>query len=240
MAPFSRAGRSFGGAHARTRTGRWYQVHPRTTPVASAAGASRSVSGYPVAVSHVLRFGFLLLAAIVATACGSAAASFDPTSACTTDGQQPGAYPALEARIPTTYQGTGPEKLDSGRSCTAANLGSLAAAGFTEIRFAGGTWTFGAERAAVLAVFTAKGLTAEKMADFYTQSARAASRTTVTGESALTLAGRPGRRLDTTTGSRLQIVVVWPAADPDYVNVVISNDLPDARIDDAVAAYGGR
>ena len=78
------------------------------------------------------------------------------------------------------------------------------------------------------------------MADFYSQSARAASRTTVTGESAPTLAGRPGRRLDTTTGSRLQIVVVWPAADPDFVNVIIANDLPDARIDDAVAAYGGR
>jgi len=35
-------------------------------------------------------------------------------------------------------------------------------------------------------------------------------------------------------------VVVWPAADADTVNVVITNDLPDARIQDAIDAYGGR
>jgi hypothetical protein len=34
-------------------------------------------------------------------------------------------------------------------------------------------------------------------------------------------------------------VLVWPSADPDTVNVVIANDLPDARLDDAVAAFGG-
>ncbi len=183
----------------------------------------------------------LLLAAILVAACGAATdASFDPGSACTQDGRQPGAYPDLEARIPTSYRGAPPEKLDSGRNCTPANLGALSGLGITEVRFAGGTWTFGAERAMVLAVFTAKGLTAGQLDDFYTKSALAAGRTTVTGRSGPTLAGRPGRRLDTTTGERTQTVVVWPSADPDVVNVVITNDLPDARIDDAVAAFGGR
>jgi hypothetical protein len=187
------------------------------------------------------RVGFLLLAAVLAVACSqTTAASFDPTTACTQDGRQPGAYPDLEARIPTTYRGAAPEKLDSGRNCTPANLGSLATFGVKEVRFAGGTWTFGAERAMVLAVFTAKGLTAGQLDDFYTQSALAASRTTITGRSGPTLAGRPGRRLDTTTGQRTQTIVMWPSADPDIVNVVITNDLPDARIDDAVAAFGGR
>ncbi len=189
----------------------------------------------------VPRLGSLLLVASILVSCGgTSAASFDPASACTTDGRQPGAYPELEARVPVSYRGTGPERLDSGRNCTAANLGTLTEFGITEVRFAGGTWTFGAERAAVLAIFTAKGLKAEQLDDFYTKSALGASRTTVTGRSGPTLAGRPGRRLDTKTGERTQTIVAWPAQDPDFVNVVITNDLPDARIDEAVAAFGGR
>jgi hypothetical protein len=166
--------------------------------------------------------------------------SFDPTAPCTADGSFPGAYPALEAMIPTVYEGRGPETLDSGRNCTAENLGSLAEAGIDEVRFAGGTWDFGGNRAAVLVVFSAPGLSADAIADFYASSARLANRTQVTGESTPTLAERPGRRLDTTTGSRTQTVVVWPAAEPDTVNVVITNDLPDPKIQAAVDAFGGR
>lgn len=188
---------------------------------------------------RIARLGSLLLAAVLAvSACGGAAASFDPTGPCVTDGSAPGSYPDLEARIPTAYQAVPPELLDSGRNCSSVNLGSLARKGFTEIRFGGGTWSFGAERAAVLAVFNAPRLKADDLADFYVESADAAARTLITGQSTPTLAGRPGRRLDTKTGERIQTVVVWPAADPDFVNVVITNDLPDARIDDAVAAFG--
>ena len=53
------------------------------------------------------------------------------------------------------------------------------------------------------------------------------------------IAGRQGHRLDTMTGERLQTVVVWPSAEADVVNVVISNDLPDPRIQDAIDAFGG-
>jgi hypothetical protein len=194
-----------------------------------------------VVVPPLRRLCSLLLAALLVVACSAApAGSFDPASACTQDGRQPGAYPDLEARIPTAYRGAAPEKLDSGRNCTSANLGSLAGDGIKEVRFAGGTWTFGAERALVMAVFAANGLTAGQLDEFYTASANAAGRTTITGRSGPTLAGRPGRRLDTTTGERTQTVLVWPSADPDVVNVVITNDLPDARIDDAVAAFGGK
>lgn len=151
-----------------------------------------------------------------------------------------GAYPELEGRVPTSYEGRGPDQLDSGRHCTAASLGSLATAGFSEVRFAGGTWDFGGNRAAALVVFQATGLTADHVADFYTTSARAANRTQITGESAPSIAGRAGRRLDTTTGSRTQTVVVWPSADDGIVNVVISNDLPDPKIDAAAEAFRGR
>ena len=185
----------------------------------------------------------VLLACLIAglTACaGSAAPSFDPAGACTADGSAPGAYPDLEAKVPTTYRGQAPEKLDSGRNCSADSLGSLGDLGIEEIRFAGATWSFGAERALVLAVFTAPGLDAGQIADFYAASARSNSRTEILGASEMTIAGRTARRLDTKTSERLQTVVSWAAADPDLVNVVITNDLPDERIAEAIAAFGDR
>jgi hypothetical protein len=195
---------------------------------------------YAVGVSLRRAIGALLAILLVLSACAAAEpSSFDPGSPCTEDGAFPGAYPDLEALIPSTWEDRGPDTLDSGRNCSQANLGALAAAGFEEIHFAGGAWDFGGERALVMAVFTADGLTADHIADFYAASARTANRTAVVGESRPTLADRPGRRLDTKTGDRLQTVLVWPAADPDVVNVIISNDLPDPKILEAVDAFGG-
>ena len=192
----------------------------------------------------MLRLGriglFVLAVALLAAACsGGPPPSFDPTGDCTTDGRAPGSYPDLEALVPTRYQGVAPGTLDSGRNCTVTNLGSLARLGIKEVRFAGGTWSFGAERAAVLAVFRTHGLTADYLAAFYNESARGAARTKILGASDPMIAGRQGHRLDTMTGERLQTVIVWPSAEPDVINVVISNDLPDARIQDAIDAFGG-
>ncbi|MEO6207571.1 MAG: hypothetical protein ABIP77_06420 [Candidatus Limnocylindrales bacterium] len=185
---------------------------------------------------------FIALAAVLLAvgACGSTdAPAFDPTGPCTADGAAPGAYPDLESRVPTTYEGQSPVRLDSGRNCSTLNLGVLADAGITEVRFAGGNWSFGGNRAAALVVFAAPGLTADLIADFFANSARAASNTKISAESTADLAGESVRRLDSTTGSRIQSVVVWEAADPDVVNVVITNDLPDPKIESAVAAFGG-
>jgi hypothetical protein len=181
----------------------------------------------------------LVLAMVVPGCTGAPAVSFDPSGPCTADGSAPGAYPDLEALVPRTYEERGPTTLDSGRHCTPANLGTLAAAGIDEIRFAGGTWDFGGNRAAALVVFEAPGLTAEVLAEFYATSADSANRTEITGTSTPTLAGRPGHRLDTKTGERIQTVLVWPAAVADRVNVVITNDLPDPKIDAAVDAFAG-
>ena len=190
--------------------------------------------------SNQWRAGLLALTLTVAGCASPAATSFDPAGPCTTDGQRPGAYPELESRIPATFLDQPPVTLDSGRHCTSAVLGSLAEAGVKELRFAGGTWSFGAERSAALAVFTAPGLTADDMAEFYLAGASAASRTELLAGTAVILAGRPGHRLDTQTGERLQTVEVWPSTTADMVNVVITNDLPDARIADAVDAFSGR
>ncbi len=181
----------------------------------------------------------LAAAMLFVAACTVApAVSFDPTGACSSDGSAPGAYPDLEALVPATFRDEQPGTRDSGRHCSGPSLGSLASAGISEIRFAGATWSFGAERAAVLAVFEATGLTADALADFYANSARTANRTEILAESSLEVLGRSGRRLDTKTGERLQTVVVWPSADADRVNVVITNDLPDARIQEAIDAFG--
>lgn len=186
----------------------------------------------PIAVS------VLALAALLTGCTAAPAASFDPTGPCTADGSSPGAYPELEARIPTTFEDQAPATLDSGRNCSSENLLGLADAGIDEVRFAGGTWDFGGNRAAAIVVFTAPGLTADLIADYYTASARAANRTQITGESTETMAGEQVRRLDSKTGERLQTVVVWPSTDPDVVNVVLTNDLPDPKIEAAVAALG--
>jgi hypothetical protein len=181
----------------------------------------------PNAVSLVA----LLVLALVAGACaGEEPASFDPSSPCVTDGAAPGAYPELEALIPKTFEGQPPETLDSGRNCTPENLANLADAGIDVVRYAGGTWSFGGRRAAALVVFTAPGLTAELLATFYGTSAQTANRTVVTGTSTPTLAGRPGFRIDTETGDRLQTVLVWPSVEADRVNVLISTDLPDQKL----------
>ena len=182
-----------------------------------------------------------LALALVTAACGggAATASFDVAAGCPSEGRAPGAYPELEARVPKTYEGRGPNQLDSGRHCDAASLGTLAAAGFDEVRFAGGTWDLGGYRAAALVVFEAPGLTADDVADFYETGARTANRTQVTGESTPEVAGRPGHRLDSTTGDRTQTVVTWPSADDGVVNVVLTNDLPDPKIQAAVDAFGG-
>ena len=214
-----------------------YQVRRLTSPPPAAVDGRLS---YSVAMAPRPIVTILFAAVLVLGGCAPAAAvSFDPTGPCTADGAAPGAYPDLEALVPTSYEGRGPDRLDSGRNCTAENLGTLAGLGISELHFAGGTWDFGGNRAAALVVFEAPGLTAEAIADFYEKSAAAADRTQVTGRSTPSLAGRAGHRLDTMTGDRQQTVVVWPAAAGDRVDVVLSNDLPDPKIQAAVDAFGG-
>jgi hypothetical protein len=87
-------------------------------------------------------------------------------------------------------------------------------------------------------VFSAPGLTAEQVREFYTDSARETPRIEILDESTATIAGREGYRLDAKRVERLQTVVVWPAADPGLVNIVITNDLPEARIQEAIDAFG--
>ena len=190
-------------------------------------------------ISTAVRIALLAAAVILVAGCtGAASSSFDPTGPCSGDGSAPGAYPELEARVPAAYEDRAPDRLDSGRNCSDENLGTLANEGIEEVRFAGGTWEFGSDIAAVLAVFAADGLTADAMADWWEATARDSPRTQILRASEVDMDGLGVRRLDTKTGERLQSVLVWAGEEADQVNVVVTHNLPDPKIEAAVAAFG--
>jgi hypothetical protein len=180
-----------------------------------------------------------LLIALLA-ACGSGAApyvSFDPAAPCSVDGRFRGADPGLEARLPATFQGRPPDTLDSGRNCSAAELATLAGHGIREVRYAGATWFLSGNAGITLAVFSADGLTAEWIGEWYEATARAARNTRQIDPTRPQVAGREGYRLDTLNGESVQTVIDWAAPGGDAVYVVIAADAPVALIDAAIAAF---
>jgi len=186
----------------------------------------------------------LVLAVLLVAGCGSAAQpSFNPAGPCTTDGRIPGAYPDLEALVPKTLGGRAPTRLDSGRNCTATNLGALAAHGVKEIRFGGGLWTDAGQSGVTLAVFRAPGLQADWLGEWYEASARAGRTTGNITLSKPTVGGRPANRMDLVNGDSSQTVITWPGAPGtgsaagDVVNVLIAADEPESRIQEALAAF---
>ena len=184
-------------------------------------------------------FGLIVLAALAIAGCGASTpyASFDPRSACTSDGRFPGAYPDLEARLPARFDGRGPDTRDSGRNCTAAELGMLAGHGVAEVRYAGAMWELGEGSGVTLAIFAGSGLTAEWLGEWYEAGARAARRTRNISPSRPTVAGRPAYRLDTVNDDSSQTVITWDAPAGDVVYVVVAADVPEARIQEALAAF---
>jgi len=180
---------------------------------------------------------FLLAAGLVAGGCTSApAATFDPAGPCVTDGKTPGAYPELEALLATELDGDPPTTVDSGRNCTPRNLGSLAAHDVSEVRFAGAVWDLGGSRGVTTAVFAAPGLEAGWVAEFYETSAEVGRKTEDIETSSVSVAGRPGQRIDLRNGESLQSVVVWPSRADGTVNVVLAADVDEATLQGAVEA----
>lgn len=184
-----------------------------------------------------------LVAVLVVAGCApsAAVASFDPAAPCPAEGQQPGAFPDLEALLPADLDGTVPDKVDSGRSCSAANLGALADRGVDELRFAGATWKTGGTSGVTLAVFAADDLTPDLMREFYETGAAEARRTDRYVVSDTTVGGRPARRLDVLgTDGTGQTVVAWPADDPGTVWVLLAADVGDTRVLELLETFGSR
>jgi hypothetical protein len=191
----------------------------------------------PVARTMVLAVALVLALALAGCGTATPVASFDPASACTTDGRMPGAYPELEALLPAAYEGKAPATVDSGRNCTPAALGTLADAGIEGVRFAGATWPLGGTSGLTVAVFEGDGLDPKAMIDFYEAGARAASRTEKLLSEDTTVAGQPARRLAVlrSDGSG-QTIVAWPDGE-HRVMVLLAADLGDAKVAEAAEAF---
>ena len=189
----------------------------------------------------------VILAAILVAVCGPGSAqSFDPGGPCGNDGRAAGAYPDLEARLPTTFEGAAPGSLDSGRHCSEGALGSLIVHDVAGVQFAGATWDLGGGDGISSAIFGLpnRDLPADWIAEFYEIGARTAKRTENIEASRPTMPG-PGQvfRLDTLNDLSLQSVVVWQ--DGPLVRVVLvatavapdaSRAAHDALVNRAVAA----
>ena len=186
----------------------------------------------------------LALLAVALSACGTAQgpiASFDASAPCPAEGQQPGAYPDLEALLPTEHEGRAPDSVDSGRMCTEANLGTLAAAGIDEVRFGGATWHTGGTSGLTVAVFTGEGLDPAAMLEFYEAPAREARRTEELRTADTTVGGAPAKRLDVLGSDGTgQTVVAWQPAMDGPVWVLLAADIGDAKVEEVLATLGER
>jgi hypothetical protein len=193
----------------------------------------------------------VVVAAIAALAgcVGRAGGSFDPAGPCGADGQRPGAYPELEAVIPTTFEGAPPDRLDSGRNCSETNLGSLNAHGIDELRFAGGLWETGARSGVTIAAFEAAGLTMEQLAEFYETGARGARKTENVTVGDYAVGSVNGRRLDTLNDESFQTILVLDSESAGVVHAVLvasdiretgTREAHDQIVDRAAAAAAHR
>jgi hypothetical protein len=139
--------------------------------------------------------------------------------------------------VPARLFGVPSGRLDSGRNCSKANLGTLADHGLTEVRFAGGLWERSKTSGVTLAVFEGDGLTAEWMGEWYEASARLSSKTAGLKPGRPVIDGRQGYRLDLLASEAPQTVICWASADGRTVDVVIGASVPESDITAAVAAF---
>ena len=196
-----------------------------------------------------LRLLALALDLFVLSACGGVGASVGPLGACGDDARGLGAYPDLERLLPTSLEGKAPDRVDSGRSCSATALSTYASHGIHEVRYAGATWTEGAQDGTVIAVFVAgpgqSALDQTWVQEFYETGARASTKTENI-EISMPQLGEGGRywRLETLNDLSLQTVAIW-GGDPGLVHVVIvatqvqpgaSRAAHDDRVDRAIRA----
>ena len=183
----------------------------------------------------------LLVGAVLVAGCGTdtASASFDPATPCAGAARQQmkGAYPALEARIPQEIDEKAATSRDSGRFCSTETLGSVYAAGVTEVRFGGGIWEIGDHGGVQLGAFEGDGLTPALLAEEYRLAAVKSQGTEAVRATTLEVDGHPAWRIDAVNGSSRQAIVVWSSSDAAVVQVVVAADIEEAQLQAAIAAF---
>jgi hypothetical protein len=192
-----------------------------------------------------------VLALLVLAGCASPGqAAATPFGPCGEDARAAGAYPHLEAQLPTTLGegGRAPDSVDSGRSCSDQALGTFRQHGVTELRFAGATWNEGNGNGTAIAVFAAPdgAPTLQKawVEEFYEAGAQAGKKTDNIETSRPVMAGAGEVfRIDTLNDLSLQSVVTWQVDGATHVVIVATEVTPsadraahDVRVATAVAA----
>lgn len=182
-----------------------------------------AVLGMPrTAIRLVLAMIVLAMLVSLAGCGGATGATFNPSGTCGADGKVAGAYPNLEALLPTTFDGKATTSVDSGRNCSDAAIGSLITHDAAGVEFAGATWDLGGGIGVTSALFSLpeRELPAAWIAEFYEIGARTAKRTEniTTSRPAFPGAEQP-YRLDTLNDLSLQSVVTWQ--DGKVVRVVL-------------------
>ena len=175
----------------------------------------------------------LAFLALVATACNPEQLAQNPLGPCGDDARAAGGYPELEALLPETLGlDVPPSRVDSGRSCSDAALGSLKAHGVTELRFAGATWTTeSSSEGTVIAVLATPQwvplLREEWVEEFYESGAREGKKTDNIETSRPTIepAGEVFR-LDTINDLSFQTVVTWETQGLFHVVIVATDVAP--------------
>lgn len=180
--------------------------------------------------------------ALLLGACGGSAGptpSFDPAAPCTTDVQQTGAYPALEQLVPATWDDIAAGEVSSGRTCTAAGLGSLFDHGVRELRFAGATWKYADGVGMTIAVFEGTGLDTRNLLEFYKKGAKEAGRTDSSSQSTIKVGTEDALRFDATDpDGKTLLVVTWPADEVGRVHVLLGVGLAPDRVTDIIGKLG--
>ena len=173
--------------------------------------------------------------ALVLAGCGAAEQlATNPLGPCGDDARAAGGFVELEQLLPRRLGagGAAPDRVDSGRSCSDAALGTLKQHGVTEMRFAGATWNgASASEGTVIAVLATPGwvpaLEEAWVEEFYEAGARAAKKTDNVETS------RPGFGevgevfwLDTINDLSFQSVVTWQDEGLTHVVIVATDVAP--------------
>jgi len=188
------------------------------------------------------RLAVVLAAGLLLAACSGSApapASFDPAGSCAGADEQrmSGAYPELEAALPTKLADAAPTNRESGRYCSEQTLGALMAAGIAEMRFGAATWDRGSGKGLSLVLYEADGLTAKALFDTYETSARATSKVHNIRTSEPTIAGGEAHRMDLLNDESFQAILVWPGDRPGQVRVILAADLTNDEVQAAADAF---
>ena len=197
----------------------------------------------------------LLALATILTACAPEQLGANPLGPCGDDARAAGGYPELEALVPRLLgpDMRTPDRVDSGRNCSDATLGTLKSHGVTEMRFAGAIWngTGSSSEGTVIAVLATPSwvpaLEAAWVEEFYEAGARAGKKTDNVEVHRRNVAdGLEVFWLDVLNDLSFQSVVTWQAEGLTHVVIVATDVAPlkdrnahNAAVSEAIHAAAG-